>query len=195
MYDYLCIFTVSLYQFLVLWWSPASLAANDFFAFWLCQALRQIQQEAEFFALCGLVSAVKRKISERRVRVGDLCGALSVTQTRKSMLWYLWYGMLTWVNVKPLMTQKVQKVFNRSEVVITNPLQAGRLWLYEEISGSWNQISYTAQLELLDNYALPSQKRCSLIRGDLIFNELWASWTFSTKWRSNAWGSWSLQSA
>ena len=32
-------------------------------------ALRQIQQEAEFFALCGLVSAVKRKISERRVRV------------------------------------------------------------------------------------------------------------------------------
>ena len=31
------------------------------------------------------------------------------------------------------MTQKVQKVFNRSEVVITNPLQAGRLWLYEEI--------------------------------------------------------------
>ena len=33
------------------------------------QVLRQIQQEAEFFAIAGLLAAVKQKLLERRVRV------------------------------------------------------------------------------------------------------------------------------
>lgn len=94
LYDYLlaCIFTVTLYQFLVLRWSPASLAAIFFCILTLSGASSNPTGGG---VLCPLRLGIRREAEDLRTTCscGDLCGALSVTQTRKSMLWYfvVWY--------------------------------------------------------------------------------------------------------